>query len=370
MTKRLKFTILLFLTIVINSFAQPKPKISFFNEMKSGPLMELFRDSSVVEDLQFLNAEIRMGIMDISTERAEIIRMLTRKGIPVVAWLLLPEEEGYWFHAGNGSQAIARYSEVKRWADSHGIQLSGIGIDLELDYNDIITARNNPWSLLWQLPPRLYSKTEIEDGRKKYAELISMIKADGYMVESYYASFVKDETAAGNTSLQQLTKFLDIKTDREIPMLYSSFIGNADGLLEVYGREAGVKTVALGSTGGGIDTTLNTLTWEELAHDMNMSSRFADEIHIFSLEGAVEKGYLKKMKNFQFNNQVVPDPHQIEEVRDLRRFFTGLSNVLSYPTLLFIGLILIVTGIIFLTIKIFTVLVATLLMIVTRKKNV
>jgi hypothetical protein len=197
-----------------------------------------------------------------------------------------------------------------------------------------------------------------------------MIKADGYMVESYYASFVKDETAAGNTSLQQLTKFLDIKTDREIPMLYSSFIGNADGLLEVYGREAGVKTVALGSTGGGIDTTLNTLTWEELAHDMNMSSRFADEIHIFSLEGAVEKGYLKKMKNFQFNNQVVPDPHQIEEVRDLRRFFTGLSNVLSYPTLLFIGLILIVTGIIFLTIKIFTVLVATLLMIVTRKKNV
>lgn len=368
MPNKLKPTCILLLVIIAHAFAQPKPKISFFNEMKSGPLIELFRDSTIVEDLQFLNAEIRMGIMDISTERAEIIRMLTKKGIPVVAWLLLPEEKGYWFHAGNGSQAIARYNEVKRWADSHGIQLSGIGIDLELDYNDINTARNNPWSLLLQLPPRLFDKTEIEDGRKKYAELISMIEADGYMIESYYASFVKDETAAGNTSLQQLTKFLDIKTDREIPMLYSSFIGNADGLLEVYGREAGVKTVALGSTGGGIDTTLNTLTWEELAHAMNMSSRFADEIHIFSLEGAVEKGYLKNMKNFQFNDQVIPDTQQIEAVRNIRRFFTAFSNVLSYPTVLFTGLILLLSAITFLITKFFTVIGATLLLILTRKK--
>lgn len=361
---------MIFLLIpTLSSTAQNKPKISFFNEMKSGPLMELFRDSSVVENLQTLNAEIRMGIMDISTERAEIIKMLTRKGIPVVAWLLLPEEEGYWFHAGNGSQAIARYQEVKRWADSHGVQLHGIGIDLELDYNDITTAKTNPWSLLWKLPARLYDKTEIEDGRKKYAELISMIKADGYMIESYYASFVKDETAVGNTSIQQLTKFLDIKTDREIPMLYSSFMGNADGLLEVYGREPGIKTVALGSTGGGIDPSLPTLTWEELANVMNMSSRFADEIHIFSLEGAVEKGYLKKMTTFELYNNVVPDPKQIEEVRELQNFFKGLSHVLTYPTLLFIGLLIIFSGLIFLIVKIFAALVAITLVLIKRKKD-
>ncbi|MFZ9503479.1 MAG: hypothetical protein ACO263_02810, partial [Cyclobacteriaceae bacterium] len=263
-----KNTLLVALIILTTSgigLSQNKPKISFFNEMKSGPLMELFSDSTVVQDLKKLNAEIRMGIMDISTERAEIIRMLTNEGIPVVAWLLLPEEEGYWFHAGNGDQAIARYQEVKRWADSHFITLAGIGMDLELDYTDVIKAKNNPWSLLLTLPPRLYDRSEVEAGRKKYEQLISMIKADGYMVESYYASFVKDETAVGNTSIQQLTKFLDIKTDREIPMLYSSFMGNADGLLEVYGREPGIKTIALGSTGGGIDPSLPTLSWEDLA---------------------------------------------------------------------------------------------------------
>jgi len=365
-----KNTLLVALIILTTSgigLSQNKPKISFFNEMKSGPLMELFSDSTVVQDLKKLNAEIRMGIMDISTERAEIIRTLTNEGIPVVAWLLLPEEEGYWFHAGNGDQAIARYQEVKRWADSHFIQLAGIGMDLELDYNDVIAAKENPWSLLTSLPPRLYDRSEVEEGRKKYAKLISMIKADGYMVESYYASFVKDETAVGNTSIQQLTKFLDIKTDREIPMLYSSFMGNADGLLEVYGREPGIKTIALGSTGGGIDPSLPTLTWEDLTHVLNLSSRFADEVHIFSLEGAVEKGYLKKLTTFEFNPDITPDPKQIESVRDLQRFFKGLSQVLSYPTLFFTGLILIVALGLFLTAKIIAILITAILVVVKRK---
>jgi hypothetical protein len=248
--------------------------------------------------------------------------------------------------------------------------LKGIGIDLELDYNDITITKENPLSLLWRLPPRLYDKSEIEDGRKKYAELISMIKADGYMIESYYASFVKDETAVGNTSLQQLTKFLDIKTDREFPMLYSSFLGNADGLLEVYGREAGIKTVALGSTGGGIDPSLPTLSWDELAHVLNLSSRFADEIIIFSLEGAVEKGYLKKMTGFSYDSRIVPDPKQVEEVRKLQKFFKGLSNALSYPTLLFLGLILLISGITFLIAKVMAILITALLMIAKRKKDV
>lgn len=369
MKKFLCSVLVLFVFQFNTSVAQNRPKISFFNEMKSGPLMKLFSDSAMVEDLKILNAEIRMGIMDISTERAEIIRMLTNKGIPVVAWLLLPEEEGYWFHAGNGDQAIARYQEVKRWADSHGLQLKGIGLDLELDFNDVIAAKENPWSLLKTLPPRLYDQSEVEEGRIKYAQLISMIKADGYMVESYYASFVKDETAVGNTSIQQLTKFLDIKTDREFPMLYSSFMGNADGLLEVYGRDPGIKTIALGSTGGGIDPSLPSLSWEELSHVLNMSARFADEIIIFSLEGAVEKGFLKKMTSFEFDTSVVPDSKQIEEVRNLQRFFKGLSHILSYPTLFFGGLILLISLTIFLFVKLIAIVIGLSLLVLKRKKS-
>src|SRR3712207_8982240 len=43
------------------------------------------------------------------SQRAAVVRQLNTYGIPTIAWLLLPHDQGYWFNLGNYPQAIARY---------------------------------------------------------------------------------------------------------------------------------------------------------------------------------------------------------------------------------------------------------------------
>jgi hypothetical protein len=334
--------LLLYFALASASGIFAKPIFSFFNEMKGPELKVLFADSTLIPTLQTLGAEIRMGMLDLSPERADVLHRLNQSGIPVVAWLLLPEEQGYWFHSGNGEVAIERYKAIKQWADAEGIQFKGIGIDLELDMNDFELAQSDPWALIGQLPGRLYDKKPIEEGRRVYQQLLELIKQDGYPVESYYASFVKDETNIGSTSIQQLTKFLDVKVEKEIPMLYTSFMGNAYGLLKIYALDLNLQYVALGSTGGGVDTTLTTLTWEQLAHDIRVVAPTVKEIHIFSLEGCIWKGYLPRLIDFDFSVTVVPNEKEVKAAKSMQKMFIRASKVLSHPTLLFGSVILVV----------------------------
>jgi hypothetical protein len=318
------------------------PRISFFNEMKSPQLVQFFSDTTIIPDLQKLNAGIRMGILDLTPERASVIQRLNRAGIPVVAWLLLPEEEGYWFFSGNGDLAMKRYRDTRKWAVENGLVFKGIGIDLELDMNDVRLMKSHPWNMARKMFARLYSKSSLEEGRRKYAELLATIKADSFMVESYYIPFIRDETASNRTALQQMTGILDITTEREIPMLYSSFMGNPDGLLQVFGKDAHARLVAIGSTGGGVDPTLPSLNYDQLVHDLSEASAFADEVHIFSLEGCVEKGFLSRLTG----QSLVPPPvtvtSQVEKVTRLKKNILTISAVLSHPTLFLAGVLLII----------------------------
>ena len=42
--------------------------ISFFNEQKSPELVKLFKDSSLIPNLQAIHGEIRMGTLDLNAE--------------------------------------------------------------------------------------------------------------------------------------------------------------------------------------------------------------------------------------------------------------------------------------------------------------
>ena len=338
----------LLLLFIVSSVWAKKPIISFFNEMKSRDLVNMFDDSTIIPTLKKMNAEIRMGMVDLSFDRVEVVKKLNQAGIPVVAWILLPENEGYWFNSSNGLQALKRYRDFQQWAAFNDLEFKAIGIDLELDINDAKLVRENPWNLFWMIPPRLYSKSEYEKGQREYAQLIETMQRDGYMVESYYAPFIKDETAIGNSAIQQATKFLDIKTNKEIPMLYSSFLGNPDGYYKVYASDIGLKAVGVGSTGGGVDTTLPTLSYEELVHDITVASMFADEVHVFSLEGCIQKGYLTRLADQQFDTKIEFDQGQIQSVQQLQQFVKLLSNILSYPTIFFLSIFLIISGVIWL----------------------
>ena len=335
---------ILFLFLIICSRVVSQPVISFFNEMKSPQLVTLFSDTTIIPDLQDLGAEIRMGMMDLTQERASVIRQLNEAGISVVAWLLLPEDQGYWFHSRNSEAAFRRYDETKKWIKENNLQIKGIGIDLEIDMNDVTLFKSSPWKMVLTFYKRLYDKTALEEGTKKYNELVNLIQSDGYRVESYYIPFIKDEVSIKRMSLQRMTGIIDIHTEMEIPMLYSSFMGNPDGLLKIYGKDVHAGSVALGSTGGGVDPTFPTLTYDNLVHDLNVASEFADELHIFSLEGCIEKGYLKQLTDYKPDHSAAKDLSQERKVKTIQKIVRIISFLLSYPTLFLVGIVLIPLG--------------------------
>lgn len=316
------------------------PRLSFFNEQEGPQVQALFADTTLIPALQELGAEIRMGMLDLSPERAAVLRELNQAGVPVVAWLLLPKEQGYWFHSGNAAEAFARYYEIRDWAQKEGIRFSGIGIDLELDRNDIELFQNSKLKLLGKVIGRLYGKEDFLQANADYRQLIQTVRGDGYPIESYYVPFIRYETQAGRTALQQATGFMDLETDKDIPMLYTSFMGNAYGTLKVLALDENLKQVAIGSTGGGFDPSMPSMSWDELAYDLRLASRTAEEIHIFCLEATVEKGFLPRLVGFDYSAPVAEHPEQVAAVQALATKVMGVSAALSYPSLVLGGILL------------------------------
>ena len=347
--RKIKRTLILFLlTLSLPAFAQ-KPQLSFFTELPAEELKTLFSDSLVIAELKEMNAEIRMGMLDFDPERTEVVQKLNQEGIPVVAWLLLPKEEGYWFNMENGEDAIQRYSDLMEWTSNNQLNWEGIGIDLEPNIEDIVLMTNNPKGAMKKAYFRLFDNKRLEKGFADYQKLIDQIKEDGYPLESYIFPFMFDERKAGTQSFQKIAGILDLPVDTEIPMLYTSFFGEA--FLPVYGN--GLKAVALGSTGGGVEipglpATPTTMTWEDLQRDIILASKIAEQIHIFCLESSVEKGFLPKIKTIDYTMSTPDITAEVSQLNQTRAKIQRILKVLDYPILVTTGIILIVVGIIIL----------------------
>jgi hypothetical protein len=343
--RRLIFVCALFVSLASQA---EKPKLSFFNEQDGKELQKLFSDTTLIPNLKKLQAEIRMGMLDLNEERAEVLKRLNEANIPVVAWLLLPKEQGYWFHSGNSNAAFNRYYEIRKWAEDHGIQFSGIGIDLELDMNELELFKTNKLKLFGRVLGRLYDKEEYLEAKRQYGKLIDVIRKDGFPIESYYVPVVRYETERGHTALQQATRFMDLQTDKDIPMLYTSFMGNPYGVLKDLAIDKNLRYVAIGSTGGGFDPSLPSMTWDNLAYDLRLASKTAKEIHIFCLEASVQKGFIPRLVDFDYDVPVQSYPEQVNTVKSQTDVVMRISTILSYPTLTIFVIVLVLGGIVWL----------------------
>ena len=150
------------------------------------------------------------------------------------------------------------------------------------------------------LVPRLADRARPARTKAAYQQLLNRIRADGWQMENYQFPLIADERQAGSTMLQRLA-LVDVATDREVWMLYSSFLrALGPGLIWAYGPEA--KAIAVGATGGGPDIPgspqMPALNWEELAGDLRLARHFCDQILIHSLEGCVWQGFLPRLRSF------------------------------------------------------------------------
>jgi len=322
------------------------PHLCFACELNTPALQALFTDDSVIEDLQTLHASLSLGILDFSEERAQIVKKMNQAGVPVVAWLLLPEDQGYWFHQANASQAVACYQSFKAWSNTHHLTWDGVGLDIEPDIRELQRLITDKWLTAWFMLRRSFNWRLFRSARRIYHNLIEEIHADGYRVDVYQFPFIVDERKAESTLLQRATGIVDLPADREVLMLYSSFARpHGAGFLWGYASEA--QSIGIGITSAGVETSLsihsNLLTWDELERDLRLAWYWTNDLFIYSLEGCVQQGFLQRLRSFEWDYPfLVPTESAlwIENWRGVLQTMLWVSTHLWLVILGILGLIL------------------------------
>lgn len=287
----------------------PPVRLTFACEVDPARLTALFANPTVIADLQALHARVALMLSDLSAERAAVVQQMNAAGIPVVGIPLVPVAEGYYFTADNAPRAVARYAEWRAWSTQYGLVWAGVGLDIEpvaRVYQQLIA---NPWRLPALLLPRLSDRMRPRRAQAAYTALVARIHEDGYRVENYQFPLIADERWAGSTLLQRLLGLVDVRTDREVWMLYTSVLpGIGPGLLWSYGPEA--PAIGVGSTGGGPDIPghpqVPALDWDALARDLRLARTWSDDLVIHSLEGCVQQGFLGRLRTFDWEPAVAP----------------------------------------------------------------
>lgn len=324
------------------------PRLTFYCELESEPLQALI-DKQIIADLSALQARLSLGILDLSPVRAKIVRRLNKAGIPVIAWLLLPKEHGYYFHLRNAPQALSFYEEFHLWSEENGLLWAGVGLDIEPDIRDFSGISTRQWSLLPILFRRFLERKQLQEARLTYQALVNQIHSDGYSAESYQFPIIADERKAGSTLLQRISGLVDIPVDREVWMLYTSFARpNGPGLLASYAPEA--QAIALGVTGGGVDSGIELpppLTWEEFSRDLRLAWNWCEDLYIFSLEGCAQQGFLERLKTFTWDYPILLPETSTNQVNSLRwtlRISLWASAHFTAILVCFMGIILMSKG--------------------------
>ncbi|MCK5800750.1 MAG: hypothetical protein KAI47_26365 [Deltaproteobacteria bacterium] len=273
--------------------------LTYFIELAAPALSELLARPGVIDGLVRQGAAVAMAILDLNPARREAIAALTARGIPVTAWLVLHRDAGYWLTADNGEVARARYHEVQDWLRAHDLEVICFGLDVETPIDDSRDLFARGRQALYRLFLERRSRDKLRKAAQAYDALLDEIRRDGYAVESYQFPLIVDERRARSQLLQRALGVVDIKTDREVLMLYRTLLPRPfDALLvDAFGPDA--DAIAVGITGGGVDFVLEEtqrlLSLDELLIDLRRAARYTRNLYIFSLEGCVEAGIFEAL---------------------------------------------------------------------------
>lgn len=319
-----------------------KPELTFFCELEGKQLKKLFEDRFVLDDLMILRAGVSLGIIDFSKERTQVVQTLSRLGIPVSAWLLLPRDDGYWFNLDNYPQAIARYEEFKKWSQENKLSWHSIGLDIEPDINQIQAFLRKEKASFLPMFRRLKDMNSFKSATLAYTGLVNKIHDDGYEVETYHLPIIIDDRKAKTSILKRTIGLVDIPVDREILMLYSSGIRPyGQAVLWQYAKDA--DAIGIGNTGGGVNLdTSEPLTWEEFSSDLRLAWRTGKPIYVFSLEGCIRQGFLDRLTTFDWNARI--DLPRSGLVKAARSGLHGLLWMAQRPFVILAGVISIIGG--------------------------
>ena len=297
-------------------------------------MQSLFADPGLILSLHKLQATVAIPILDFTAPRAEVVRHLYREGIPIVAWIVLPKEQGYYLTADNEAEAATWVDSFEQWTRQQGLHWAAVGLDIEPNVADLAQLRGHPWRLFSKLLGRSMDAGRIRRARKAYSTLIDSIRARGYVVQTYQMPYIPAERRVHSTLLDRLLGTVYARGDEDYVMLYTS---NARpvGAGMIWSLGPGDQGIVIGSTDGdGVPGSGNgPLDWNEFSRDLIVASHFTERIGVYDLEGCVRQGFLTPLLTVDWNGSVEIPAASIQRARRfgvLIRSALWIGSNLSY----------------------------------------
>lgn len=171
-------------------------------EKRGEALMELFKKDDLADFLAKNNFEITLAMTRLDDKTAETIKYLNEKKVPVTAWIVLEDNEGYWTNKTNVDKTKEKTEAVKEWAKVNELRFEGIGFDME---NPIqlksALVQMNLRELYKEFKNYLKTGTNVNEAQRKLGEYIDKLKSENIQTEAYlnpaFARFVLGEKNIG-----------------------------------------------------------------------------------------------------------------------------------------------------------------------------
>ncbi len=286
------------------SMQHDEPQIVFFCELSGTDLLRLLDHPDVLNLLAARDCSVALALPAFDDECAAAARLLNAHGIPAVAWLTLPADEGQAFNLQNYPRAIACYQAFHAWAQANSLRFAAVGFDMEPPLSDALFVG---WRGAREIARRIWLARDnalFPAARAAYLELMAAARRDGYEVHAYQIPLIADDRRAGTTLLQRALDIVDLPADIEVLMCLSEaapeWFGSA--LIAVYGPSA--DALAVGSSSG----SEAILRWEDLRRDLLLAAAYTDIIYVATLERCIANGFLERIATLNWNESVRIDP--------------------------------------------------------------
>lgn len=281
-------------------------------------MQSLFADQSVIAFLNQLHAEVAIAILDFTPARTAVVHRLNQAGIPVIAWIVLSKQEGYYLNADNAPAAAARVAAFEKWAADNGLEWVAVGLDIEPNLAELATLKTNRSHLIITLLRRSLDAKRTERAVRAYSQMIAEIQSRGYPVQTYQMPYLPAERSVHSLLLDRLLGTVDVRGNEEYLMLYTN-VARPVGAGMIWSLGRGAQAISIGSTDGdaAAGKGAGPLNWDEFSRDSIVASHFSKHIGVYDLEGCVRQGFLPRLKTLDWSQSVIIPAESVKKAERL-----------------------------------------------------
>jgi hypothetical protein len=302
-------------------------------------MQALFADSSVIASLKELHAQVAVAIVDFSPERVGVVRRLNKEGVPVIAWIELAPEDGYYLNADNTLKAAARIREFEKWTGENGLRWAAVGLDIEPNFGELADLKAHRWRFFTTLVRNCFNGHRIAEARRAYSAMIAELQRRGYVVQTYQMPYLPAERSAHSTAFDRVLGTVDVRGNEEYLMLYTSEARQVGtGMIWSLGRNA--QAISIGSTYGDSPAGLaaGPLDWNEFSRDLIVASHYTNHLGIYNLEGCARQGFLPRLVTMDWSQSVVLPAASIHRAERMGRILRTALRIFRFiPFVLLFG---------------------------------